>query len=40
MEQVFVKTITGKTFTLDCDSTETVADFKARIHAKEGIPAD
>ena len=39
-KQIFVKTLTGKTFTLDCDSFDTVGDLKFRIQDKEGIPPD
>ena len=38
--QVFVKTLAGKTVTLDVEATDAVADAKARIEGKEGIPAD
>jgi len=38
--QIFCKTITGKTFAIDCEPTQSVADFKEMIHSKEGIPAD
>ena len=38
--QLFVKTLTGKTITIDAESTDLVSDVKARIQVKEGIPAD
>ena len=36
--QIFVKTLTGKTITLEVKQTDLVEDVKAKIREKEGIP--
>lgn len=38
--QIFVKTLTGKTITLELDSSDTVATMKQKVADKEGIPMD
>ena len=38
--QLFVKTLDGKTLTVDAEEEDTIEDIKNRIMEKEGVPTD
>lgn len=38
--QIFVKTLTGKTITLEVEPSHTIEQIKNQIQEKEGVPPD
>ena len=39
-QQLFVKTLSGKTVSIECEESDKIEDVKAKIEEKEGVPVD